>query len=307
LAAKQKEAQAGENTLRAVVEEYFKREGRKHRTERYKRATLERLVLPKFGARQIEDIKKSDIVKLLDRVEDRQGRFMADKTLGILGAVLSWHEKRSDDYVRPIMRGMMRTELDERTRARILSDDELRTIWKAAEATNDIFSRLIRFILLTATRRNEAKNMTWAEVDGRDWVIPAKRYKINRDTLIPLSAKARALLDRMPKIGPGDWVFTISGRVHLGSTTEMKRAFERDSGVTGWRIHDLRRTARSLMSRAGVDADIAERCLGHKLRGIRGVYDRYEYRDEKAHAFEALAAQIERIVDPQPNVVAITR
>jgi hypothetical protein len=72
-------------------------------------------------------------------------------------------------------------------------------------------------------------------------------------------------------------------------------------------IHDLRRTARSLMSRAGVSPDHAERCLGHVIGGIRGVYDRHQYCDEKLHAFEALAAQIERIVDPQPNVTALQR
>ena len=72
-----------------------------------------------------------------------------------------------------------------------------------------------------------------------------------------------------------------------------------------WTIHDLRRTARSLMSRAGVDPDHAERALGHVIPGIRGVYDVHEFREEKARAFEALAGQIDRIVDPQPNVVAM--
>jgi integrase len=71
--------------------------------------------------------------------------------------------------------------------------------------------------------------------------------------------------------------------------------------------HDLRRTARSLMSRAGVNPDIAERCLGHVIGGVRGVYDRHQYIEEMHHAFEALASQIERIVHPVENVVAVTR
>jgi len=68
-------------------------------------------------------------------------------------------------------------------------------------------------------------------------------------------------------------------------------------------LHDLRRTARSLMSRAGVNSDIAERCLGHVIPGVRGVYDRHSYRAEMAHAYEALAAQLNRIIDPQPNIL----
>jgi integrase len=73
---------------------------------------------------------------------------------------------------------------------------------------------------------------------------------------------------------------------------------DKASGVTGWRLHDARRTARSLMSRAGVNSDHAERCLGHVIGGVRGIYDRHEYQAEKAHALEMLAHQVALIVDP---------
>ena len=75
------------------------------------------------------------------------------------------------------------------------------------------------------------------------------------------------------------------------------------SGVTGWTIHDLRRMAQSLLSRCGVNADIAERCLGHVIAGVRGVYDRHSFLEEKRAPFEALAAEIERIINPQENVI----
>ena len=86
-----------------------------------------------------------------------------------------------------------------------------------------------------------------------------------------------------------------------------KANFDRACGVSGWVVHDLRRTARSLMSRAGVPSDHAERCLGHVMPGVRGTYDRHEYYEEKRSAFEALAAQIDRIIRPQDNVVEIGR
>jgi hypothetical protein len=75
--------------------------------------------------------------------------------------------------------------------------------------------------------------------------------------------------------------------------------------VTGWVLHDLRRSARSLLSRAGVPPDHAERCLGHVIGGVRGMYDRYAFYDEKKFAFEALAGQIDRILHPAANVVSI--
>jgi integrase len=116
-----------------------------------------------------------------------------------------------------------------------------------------------------------------------------------------LSAGARAVLDALPKDGP--LLFAP-----IPNVSRAKAALDKASGVTGWTIHDCRRTARSLMSRAGVSADHAERCLGHVIPGVRGIYDKYEYRQEKAHAFEALAALIERIVEPPgAKVVAIRR
>ena len=100
-------------------------------------------------------------------------------------------------------------------------------------------------------------------------------------------------------------MFTTDGERLLGGFSKFRDGLERTSGVTDWTLHDLRRTARSLMSRAGVPSDHAERCLGHVMAGVRGTYDRHEYLEEKRRAFEALAAQIERIVNPQENVVPL--
>jgi len=91
----------------------------------------------------------------------------------------------------------------------------------------------------------------------------------------------------------------------MGGIAELKAALNYASGVTGWTLHDLRRTARSLMSRAGVPSDHAERCLGHVIGGVRGTYDRHAYAEEKRQAYEELASSIAGIVDPQPNVVPL--
>ena len=72
--------------------------------------------------------------------------------------------------------------------------------------------------------------------------------------------------------------------------------------MENWTLHDLRRTARTLLARAGVRDDIAERCLGHVIKGVEKVYNRYAYLDEKRAAFEALAALVSRILNPTANV-----
>jgi integrase len=101
-------------------------------------------------------------------------------------------------------------------------------------------------------------------------------------------------------------LFTTDGERPFSGYSKAKAKFDADCGVTGWTLHDLRRTARSLMSRASVSADVAERCLGHVISGVRGTYDRHAYFDEKKRAFEALAALIDRIVNPPAdNVVSL--
>ena len=260
---------------------------------------------------QIDAIKRTDIVRLLDGIEDENGPVMADKTLAFLSKLFSWHASRSDEFRSPIVRGMARTKPQERTRSRILSDEELRAIWRATGEYRHPFGPMLRFILLTATRRNEAVYAKRSEITDTEWTIPAARYKTKLDHLIPLSDMAMAQIWAGPlNLGvttqsANAFIFTSNGRA-ISGLGRHKRAIDEASGVTGWWTHDLRRTARSLMSRAGVSSDHAERCLGHVIGGVRGVYDRHEYVEEKKRAFEALASQIDRIVNPQAaNVVPI--
>jgi integrase len=215
--------------------------------------------------------------------------------------LFNWHASRCDDFLSPIVRGMARVKPSEHSRSRVLSDDEIRAIWRAAEDMPGPFGRFIQLAFLTGVRRNEAARMARAELVGSTWTIPASRMKGGLEHVIPLSAKAKAIVDSVPAVGP--YAFTTDGRRPIRGFTRFKAAIDSLSGVTGWRLHDLRRTARSLLSRAGVDADIAERCLAHSIGGIRGVYDRHSYVEEKRRAFEVLAALIERIVDPQPIVL----
>ena len=298
-----------EQTFQAISEQYFLRKAAGHRSRRLSEATLNRLVYPTLGARPIAAINRTDIVRLLDWIEDERGPVQANRTLSIISRVMDFHSSRSDDFRSPIVRGMARGS--EQARSRILDDDELRAIWKAT-ADYPVFGPLLRFILLTATRRFEAGHMRWSELtpitdthaaasvnaDGAGrvtWTIPAARYKSNLDHVIPLSAMALSVL---PKRSGDGFVFSNNGHQAIGGLSRLKSQIDEASGVRDWRIHDLRRTARSFLSRAGIAADHAERCLGHVIGGVRGVYDRHEFYEEKARAFEALAAQVQGIIDP---------
>jgi integrase len=272
-----------EATLATVFEEYMAREGAALRSANRRRADFNRLVLPTLGQRPIGDIRRSEITALLDRIGDTAGPSVAHIVLTQLSKLFNWYASRADDFRSPVVRGMGR--YDGKARERVLSDEELRALWSATDGEAP-FARFIRFLLLTATRRNEAAFATWAEFDGDVWTIPPERYKTGVEHVIPLSPLAQ-----------GSVVGSPQGRLfEFGSPARRKAELDAASGVRDWRLHDLRRTARSLMSRAGVAPDVAERCLGHVIPGVRGVYDRHEYLEEKRQAFEALAALVEGIV-----------
>jgi integrase len=277
------------NTLAAVFEEYMTREGAALRSAAERRADFNRHILPTFGTLPITDIRRSDVVRLLDGIEDASGPRAAHQMLAYLSRLFNWRASRSDDFRSPIVRGMGRINAKDRARERVLTDAELRSLWSATVAERP-FNRYVRFLLLTATRRTEAADATRTEIAGDVWVIPAARYKSGIDHAVPLSAAATR------EAGDHPGATYLFGPQPITAFSRHKAALDAASGVTGWRLHDLRRTARSLMSRAGVSADIAERCLGHVIPGVRGVYDRHEYLGEKRAAFSALAALVEGIV-----------
>jgi integrase len=291
-----------ENALRAVAETYFSTGMRGLRTAGARRAVFERTIFPRLGNRPIKDIRRAEVVRLLDEIERDRGPCAADETLKAIGSLFSWYSVRDDTFKSPLVRGMRRTSTKDRARQRVLSDQELRRVWEAADKAG-AFGRMIQLLLLTGGRRNEVRCMRWSEIEGTDWTIPAARYKTKLDHLIPLSGAAQRVLAGIPRIAGGDFVFSSDGRRAIGGAGRRKADFDRLCGVANWTLHDLRRTARSLMSRAGVPADHAERALGHALPGIRGTYDRHSFYPEKQRAFEALASLIERIVNPQDNVV----
>jgi integrase len=177
--AKIKADAAKADTLTAICEEYLQAPStKKLRTADQRVSILRRLVYPALGAMPIETVKRSDIVRLLDRVEARNGSRMADVTLAVLRRILHWHETRTDDFRSPIIRGMgSRQNTVEHRRTRVLDDSEICKLWVAA-ADRSPFSALIRFLLLTGARRNEAAQMRWTEVDANGiWVLPSGKIE----------------------------------------------------------------------------------------------------------------------------------
>lgn len=287
---------------------------------------LERLVKPAIGKLGIYELRRSHVVEMLDTIEDENGPVMADRTLAYVRKAFTWYAARDDQFNLPIVRGMARTKPKERARQRILADDEIRDVWAALDQVEkpSCYARFVRSLLLTAQRRNEVAKMQWPEIDGETWIIPAERYKTKIENVVPLSKSASDVIGTKPEprkgrdgrpLKQGPYVFsTTDGHEPFGGYSKAKRDLDakvaeiRKKGGRGpiapWVLHDLRRTGRSLMSRAGVPSDIAERVLGHVIPGVRGTYDRHAYFDEKRDALEKLAAMLDRILHPPAGNVA---
>jgi len=275
-------------------------------------------VRPRIGKKLVHDLRRRDIVELLDAIEDRGAPVQADRVLAHVRKALNWHAARDDQFNSPVVRSMARTKPKERERKRVLDDQEIRDLYAALAALHGTtavpkcFAPFVRFLLLSAQRLRMASNMTWAEIDGDDWIVPEHRHKGKGkgDFVLPLTDGLLALI--RPR-GKG-FVFTSDG----GKTSfkgfskakaaldaklvEIRKAASRKP-MQPWVFHDLRRTARSLMSRAGVAPDHAERTLAHVIGGVRGVYDRHQYADEKRDVLEKLGALVERILRPDEAVL----
>ena len=281
-------------------------------------SAFNRLVKPRIGKLSVYEVRRSHVNKMLDEIEDSNGPVMADRTLAYLRKAFNWYAARDDEFNVPVVRGMARIKPKERARTRVLSDEEIRIIWPALGAAGT-FGALVKALLLTAQRRDEIAQMSRKEIGGDAiWEIPAERYKTKRPNFVPLSKAALGLIDAQPKIENCDYVFPSRAKTPFSGFGKSKAALDKAiraamrkqakkgvkvEALPNWTLHDLRRTAKTLMVRAGVRPDISERVLGHVIAGVEGTYDRHSYAEEKRDALEKLAAMIERILEPLPPKV----
>jgi integrase len=309
-------AQADSGTFKEVAENFIKRhvEANKLRSKPEIERCLKKYIYPAWQHRPFRGLKRADVADLLDRIEDNHGKRQADLCLAIIRKMMNWYATRNDDYLSPIVRGMQRSNAGDRRRKRILDDDEIRALWKACDAINDetSFGALMKVLLLTAQREGKVATMKWNDLVDGEWRIPGESREKGTAGNIKLPQKALDVIEKQPRITGNPYVFSGRGG-HFNNFTHGKDALdiklkETLPDMPPWVIHDLRRTARSLMSRAGVRPDISERVLGHAIPGVEGVYDRHMYDDEKADALNRLAALVESILSPpEGNVVALRR
>jgi integrase len=257
---------------------------------------LEKYVTAKWKGRRLREIGRQDAVELVEAIAE-DAPIQANRTLATIKKLFSWALDRGLIDVHPVAR--LSPPAPEKERDRVLADVELKKIWGAWDAMPYPWGPALKLVLLTATRRGEVEEMAWSEVDLKDrlWTIPAERVKTKLPLLVPLSAMAVEVLGGLPRFAGCEFVFTTRGNKAIRDWSGAVETATEISGVNSWRVHDLRRTARTNLSKLGVAADIAERVLGHVIPGVRKVYDRHEYVHEKRDALEQWAKRLRAILN----------
>ncbi len=256
-------------------------------------------VLKKWKGRRLDSIKRSDVVTLLDGIADEHA-VHANRVLAALRRMFNWAIER--DLLEASPCANVRAPSQETSRDRVLSDDELGFVLRAAEKLEAPFGPYVRMLTLTLQRRNEVAGMRWCEIDWDQklWVLPASRTKNGNEHVVPLSSPALNLLETMKEttFAGSEYVFTTTGRSPVSGFSKVKKQLDRlieakrGEPLSPWRFHDLRRSGNSKMPRLGVELAICEKILNHvsgTFAGVVGVYQRYAFLDEKRDALERWA------------------
>jgi integrase len=320
------------STVEGIADEFLKRHvaNLKPRTiEEYTRP-VEKLIKPQWGHRAPKDITRADILALLDDVAEKSGPIAANRTLSLVRKFWNWAVERGIVDSSPA--GAIKPYAKERSRDRVLTDDEIAHLWPALDEMGYPFGDFMKVLTLTAQRRQEVATMQWTDIDlsadPPTWTLPRSATKGDREHVVPLSEQVVAVLSDVPRFKANAYIFTtkpgrpISGFSKAKATVNRKaleaaqKAAKEDgedpeavTALPAWRMHDLRRTAASNMARMGFPPHVVAAVLNHSpgsTQGVTAIYNRYAYADEKAAALTAWARHVTSILEPSDeNIVEL--
>jgi integrase len=254
------------------------------------------------------ELGRNAVVRVLDGLANDGKTAMASRTAAYGRACYQWAVKRGSLSTNPFHALPLATVAK---RERVLTDDELSSVWRATERPGS-YNGIVHASILSGQRREEIAGMTWRELapDLATWTIPASRTKNGVEHIVPLSEQMRALLGAQPRRDETDLVFPgLQGQ--FNGFSKAKAALDKTSGVKDWRLHDLRRTLATGLQRLGVRFEVTESVLNHiagSRAGIAGIYQRHNWADEKRAALNAWGAHVAALIgegETEGNVTSI--
>jgi integrase len=258
---------------------------------------LRREVGKPWAGRSIHTIGKRDVVEVVSAIVQRGAPGAANKALKSLKTFLRWCVGQAVLDQSPAEGVPL--PMKEVARDRVLNDAELTQVILAARKIGGPYGAIVELLALTGQRREEVARLHWEELDlaQRIWTIPKARTKNAKAHIVHISRQASAVLKRADQRGP--LAFTLLGTKPFQDFTHAKRRLDQLSGVTGWRLHDLRRTCVSGMARLGVAPHVADKILNHQvgtISGVAAVYQRHEFLAERRAALDLWGAHVDRVL-----------
>jgi integrase len=302
-------------TVNDLVEEYIEKWAKvkkKERSWKEDERLLKKDITPVMGRKKAKDIRRRDIVLLLDEIVERGAVITANRVLAVTRKMFNFAVGRDIIDASPCVQ--IPAPSKENRRERNLSEDEIKVFWDKlddAKISKEI-KLALKFLLITGQRKSEVIEAEWKEFDFKTkwWTIPAKKAKNKQTHRVPLTPMAIEILNEVRQV-TGEYQFVFASPV--GATKRNPRKQVGSSPILGSSVdhalrdnltddpkknranifkldhftpHDLRRTAASMMTRAGVQRLTVKKILNHADREITAVYDRYEYDKEKQKAMQ---------------------
>jgi integrase len=254
---------------------------------------LRREVGKPWAGRSIHEITKRDVVELVSAIEQRGAPVAANKALKSVKTFLRWCVGRAVLDQSPA--DGVPLPAKEVARDRVLNDKELAQVILGARKIGGRYGAIVELLALTGQRREEVTGLQREELDlaHRVWTIPKQRTKNAKAHVVHLSDQSVAVLKRANQRGP------LLGTKPFQEFSRAKRLLDQVSGVTGWRLHDLRRTCVSGMAHLGIPPHIADKILNHNagtISGVAAVYQRHEFLSERQEALERWGTHVARIL-----------
>ena len=284
-------------TFADLAREYMDDEGRSKKSAAALEGMLRRDILPAWGSRKAEDIRRRD-VKALVKAKARTKPIAANRILQLVRALYNWGV--GEELVENNPCHKVKAAAEENSRERVLTPDEIATVWHGLDgaAMTPTVAAVLRFILTTAQRPGECARMEWSEIGGDWWTIPGEKTKNGKSHRVPLTLLVLEILEAQPK--RNRWVFPSRYRKldRPTATGAISTAIHpnEDFGIPHWTPHDLRRSASTQMGQLGVTEFVVGRVLNHSERSVTKVYNRYSYDDEKRRALEKWQRRLRGIV-----------
>lgn len=306
------------DTFEAVAEAFIAKHVSTLRSGSEIERAIKREFVSRWGKQPVTSVSRRDILDLLDEFVSAGKRHQAHHLLAYLRKMYNWAiardaygiESSPCDRIKP--RDLIGT-LEARTH--ILSDDEIRLIWKATDQLGHPFGMFVKILFLTGQRLREVAGMRWSEINlaKRLWTIPAERMKAEANHIVPLVPEVVAILENLPRKNRGDYVLstsggekaisgfskaksTLDGYVAALAEASQKASRQAQIKVSPWRYHDIRRTMRTHLSALPVQDIVRELVISHTQQGLHKVYDQYAYADEKREAMQLWTKRLLEIV-----------